>query len=196
MIENWPLLRLLMFRARRIKWRMLGLHAPPTSTIFERVTILNPKHVFLAAGSAIGPGCYIKCGPGELHLGERASLGEGCWVSCTERVQVERHALIGPGCHITDANHSFAGRDVIKEQDRTAAPITIGEGAWLGAGVKVLAGVCIGRGAVIGAGAVVTKDLQDFAIAVGVPARAVGSREAQCEVTADNDGSSTLPDRS
>jgi len=176
MLQNWPKVRQLFLHARRIKWRLLGLRAAPTAIIFERVTILNPRGVSMAPGSVIGPGSYIKCVPGELRLGEGASLGEGCWVSCTKRVHIERAALIGPGCHITDANHGFAASTAIRKQDRTALPVTIGEEAWLGAGVKVLAGVRVGRGAVVGAGAVVTKDVPDYATVVGVPARVIGSR--------------------
>jgi acetyltransferase-like isoleucine patch superfamily enzyme len=176
MIENWQTLRRLLLWVRRMKWRLLGINAASTATIFERVRILNPKRVFMAPGSGIGPDCYIKCVPGELHLAEQASLGEGCWVSCTARVQIERLALIGPGCHITDANHTFAGSQAIKEQGRAAVPVVIGEGAWVGAGVKVLAGVYVGRGAVVGAGAVVTKDVPDFSIVAGAPARVIGSR--------------------
>jgi acetyltransferase-like isoleucine patch superfamily enzyme len=46
----------------------------------------------------------------------------------------------------------------------------------LGADVKVLAGVSIGNGCVVGAGSVVTKNLEPYAIAVGVPARIIGNR--------------------
>jgi len=55
--------------------------------------------------------------------------------------------------------------------------VTIGDGVWLGADVKVVDGVTIGEGAVIGAGSVVTKDIQAFAIAVGIPAKVKGSRQ-------------------
>jgi acetyltransferase-like isoleucine patch superfamily enzyme len=54
----------------------------------------------------------------------------------------------------------------------------IGAGAWLGAGAKVLDGVSIGDRAVIGAGAVVRDAVPDAAVAVGVPARIVGQRDA------------------
>ena len=49
----------------------------------------------------------------------------------------------------------------------------IKEDAWLGAGVSVLPGVCIGKHAVVGAGSVVTKDIPDYAVAVGSPAKVV-----------------------
>jgi galactoside O-acetyltransferase len=54
--------------------------------------------------------------------------------------------------------------------------VTIGDGAWIGAGAKLLDGVTIGNGAVIGAGAVVREDVQPGDVAVGVPARVVSSR--------------------
>ena len=54
--------------------------------------------------------------------------------------------------------------------------MTIGDGAWMGAGAKILDGVAIGDGAIIGAGAVVRDSVPAGAIAVGIPARVVGSR--------------------
>jgi acetyltransferase-like isoleucine patch superfamily enzyme len=61
-------------------------------------------------------------------------------------------------------------------QARRSEGITIGDGAWLGAGAKILDGVRIGEHAVIGASAVVREDVPAFAVAVGVPARVVSSR--------------------
>jgi acetyltransferase-like isoleucine patch superfamily enzyme len=52
--------------------------------------------------------------------------------------------------------------------------VIIGAGTWLGIGVVVLPGVTIGQGCAVGANAVVTRDLADFSVAVGVPARVIG----------------------
>jgi acetyltransferase-like isoleucine patch superfamily enzyme len=56
--------------------------------------------------------------------------------------------------------------------------VSIGDGAWLGAGAKILDGVIVGDHAVIGAGAVVRESVPSRAIAVGVPAKVVGERPA------------------
>ena len=53
----------------------------------------------------------------------------------------------------------------------------IEDDVWIGAGTKILSGVHIGRGAVIGAQSVVNKDIPDYAIAVGIPARVIGYRK-------------------
>ena len=52
-------------------------------------------------------------------------------------------------------------------------PVLIKESAWIGAGATILPGVCVGRHAVVGAGSVVTKDVPDYAVAVGNPARVI-----------------------
>jgi acetyltransferase-like isoleucine patch superfamily enzyme len=56
--------------------------------------------------------------------------------------------------------------------------ITIGDDCWIGNRATILDGVRIGRGCVIGAAAVVTRDLPEFSVAVGVPARIVRDRRA------------------
>ena len=49
----------------------------------------------------------------------------------------------------------------------------IKKGAWIGAGVSILPGVTVGKYAIVGAGAIVTKDVPDYSVAVGVPAKVV-----------------------
>ena len=84
---------------------------------------------------------------------------------------------MGAHCMITSSNHRFGNRNkIIWEQGMELGKVTIGEDVWLGANVKVMPGVRIGTGAVVGAGSVVTRDIPDFHIARGVPAKIVGSR--------------------
>ncbi len=62
-----------------------------------------------------------------------------------------------------------------RDKWKAAKPITIGDNVWLGGGAIVLPGVTIGDNTVVGAGAVVTKDLPADVIAVGNPARVIGT---------------------
>lgn len=64
-------------------------------------------------------------------------------------------------------------------------PIQVGDDAWIGAGAIILPGVSIGTGAIIGAGAVVTRDVPDWAVVAGVPARVVGDSRDGSPVTSD-----------
>lgn len=98
-------------------------------------------------------------GPGSIHIGE--------------------YCMIASHCGIYANNHIFTDRSrPMALQGVTAEGIVIEDDCWLGTGVKVLDGVRIGRGCVIGAGAVVTKDIPPYSIAVGVPAKIIGTRDS------------------
>jgi acetyltransferase-like isoleucine patch superfamily enzyme len=81
---------------------------------------------------------------------------------------------------ILAVNHVFHDTSrPISHQGITAQGISIGSGSWIGSGAIILDGVKIGRNVVIGAGAVVSKDVPDYAVAVGNPARVVRNLQAE-----------------
>ena len=87
--------------------------------------------------------------------------------------------MMGPECYIYTRNHAFSRTDVpMREQGmQDFKPVTIGNDVWIGARVTILPGVKIGNGCIIGAGSVVTKNLPDFAIGGGNPARVLKYRK-------------------
>ncbi len=75
---------------------------------------------------------------------------------------------------VSGLNHAYRdAHTAIKEQPIETRGVIIGNGSWLGAGVVVTAGVTIGEHCVVGAGSIVTKDIPDYSVVVGNPARVV-----------------------
>lgn len=112
-----------------------------------------------------------------LAIGDNVTVGRRTIISIKSSCTIGSYTLIGPNAQIQDSNHSMKRNNLIKYQRASIELITIGNDVWIGAGAKVLAGVPIGDGAVIGANAVVTRDIPDFAIAVGCPAKVIRYRE-------------------
>jgi acetyltransferase-like isoleucine patch superfamily enzyme len=131
----------------------------------------------IASGVFIGRNTILSCKNGDIDLAEGANVGFNCEIFSASRVRIGPNVLIAAYCYLIGGDHDFrdASRPVF-DQARTSAGITVGDGAWLGAGAKVLDGVEIGAHAVIGAGAVVRESVPERATAVGVPARVVGTR--------------------
>lgn len=128
--------------------------------------------------SRCGDGVYI--GFGTLFSHPTAQLGRNVYIGvfcCLGDVTLEEDVLLGSHVSIPNGGrqHGIDRLDVpVREQPGEWPRITIGHDTWIGDRAVVMADV--GRHCVIGAGAVVTEPLPDYAIAVGVPARVVGSR--------------------
>ena len=113
-----------------------------------------------------------------ISLGNRVVMNVGCYISGEGGLHIEDDVLIGPHVMILSAGHVIHGHDpVIASNPISYGPISIGRGAWIGAGSTVLQGVKIGAGAVVGAGSVVTRDIPPFAVAMGNPAKVSHYRE-------------------
>jgi maltose O-acetyltransferase len=131
----------------------------------------------------VGEGCFyldqiVWLNGDRMELGDRVSFNVGCFVNGYGGLVFHDGANIGPYCMLHTANHNFddLSRSVVDQGWQDDGPMVIGRNAWIGMGSIVLPGVRIGEGCVVGAGSVVTRDLEDFTVAVGNPARAIRSR--------------------
>jgi len=137
-------------------------------------------------GIAIGNGVFVgrntilSCKNGSIDIGDEANIGFNSEIFSASRVSVGARTLIAAYCYLVGGDHDFSDptRSIL-EQTRSSKGIRVGEGAWLGAGAKVLDGVTIGDHAIIGAAAVVRDNVPASAIAVGIPARVVATRDTQ-----------------
>jgi acetyltransferase-like isoleucine patch superfamily enzyme len=128
-------------------------------------------------GVTISEGVIIATYGGTVTIGSRAYMGPYCVLYGHGGLTVGCNTMIGAHTVIVPANHSFDRSDIpLNLQQIRKRGITIADDVWIGARCCILDGVRIGTGAVIGAGAVVTKDINDYSIAVGVPAIEIRSR--------------------
>lgn len=118
---------------------------------------------------------------GAITIGDNVGMSNVAIV-CRDRVEIENDVLLGGGVKIYDTDfHSLRAlerlnREKIGEKPKTKA-VKIKKGAFIGAHTIILKGVSIGEGAVIGAGAVVTKDIPDYEVWGGNPARYIKKGE-------------------
>lgn len=134
--------------------------------------------ISIGNGVFIGRNTILSCKNGNIEIGDGANIGFNCELFSASHVTLGDHALLAAYCYVVGGDHDFGdpSRPVVA-QGRSSAGVSIGPGAWLGAGVTILDGVQIGPHAIVGAGAVVRDPVPERGIAVGIPARIAGMRE-------------------
>ncbi len=133
--------------------------------------------ITIGSGVFIGRNSILSCKDGDIDIADGVNIGFNCELFSASRVAIGRDTLLAAYCYVIGGDHDWSDpAAAVLAQGRTSVGVTIGAGAWLGAGAKILDGVAIGDRAIVGAGAVVREAVPDGAIAVGVPARVVGQR--------------------
>lgn len=112
----------------------------------------------------------------DLKIGEGSGIGIRSVIP--PMVTIGENVMMGPDCHIFTAFHEYSRIDVpMKQQGYSGRkPVVIGDDVWIGVRTIIMPGVHIGNGVIIGAGAVVTKDVPDYAVVGGVPAKVLRFR--------------------
>ncbi|MBO5633009.1 MAG: N-acetyltransferase [Aeriscardovia sp.] len=122
-------------------------------------------------GARLGKNCSLGQ---NVNIGNNIRIGNGVRiqnnVSVYEGVEIEDNVFCGPSCVFTNVTTPRAHFPVHGIYAKTL----IKEGASLGANCTIVCGHTVGRSALIGSGSVVTKDVKDYALMVGVPARQLG----------------------
>jgi acetyltransferase-like isoleucine patch superfamily enzyme len=133
-------------------------------------------------GSEFRPGAYAEA-CSKISIGKNVVIRPGTFLFADPTdggggITIEDKVLIGPCVHFYTNNHEFSDdRRAIYDQGypepTQADSILLKSGCWIGAGSIILPGVTVGINSVVGAGSVVTKDVPDFSVALGSPARVV-----------------------
>ena len=141
-------------------------HTMPRTKEYEEVL----QELF---GDHLGEGSYVAAPLGGAAI-EKLIIGKNCFINGNLLAMARGGITIGDEVQIAGNvqlltnNHDPYDRQVL-----LCKPIVIKQGAWIGAGAMILPGVKVGRYAVVGAGAIVTKDVEDYQVVVGSPARPI-----------------------
>ncbi len=114
----------------------------------------------------------INNGVGDVIIGDRTIIGIGNVI--IGPVSIGNDVMFAQNIVVSGLNHGYEDVSLPPSvQKETTAQITIGDNVWIGANAVVTAGVNIGKHVVIGGGSVVTKNIPDYSVAVGNPAKVI-----------------------
>lgn len=160
----------------KVRFSTFGLHSGMRSPlrIDGAKNIKIGDHVTIQYKSWLGALPLTGSDNATLIIEDGTVIGNFNHIFATKRIVIHRKVLTADKVFISDNLHSYEFVDVpiIDQPIVQNGEVEIGEGTWLGENVCVL-GASIGRHCVIGANSVVTKDIPDYSIAVGVPAKII-----------------------
>lgn len=110
-----------------------------------------------------------------LHIGDGTYIGRFVHINAWRDVKIGNQVLIADRVFISDCEHQYADttRPIASQDDPFLGAVHLRDGCWIGIGAVILPGVTIGRNAVVAANAVVSKDVPDYAVVGGIPARTI-----------------------
>ena len=143
---------------RRFFYRLAGIHIGRGSTIHMHARFYNPH---------------------TIRIGKDSILGEGIVLDGRAKLIIGNHVDIASDVMIYNSEHNVHSEEFASETGVIEAPVTIEDYVFIGPRAIILPGVTLKKGAVVGAGAVVTKDVEEYKIVGGVPAKEIGERSVK-----------------
>lgn len=122
----------------------------------------------IGEGSVVAAPLNSMTCPENVKIGRNVFINSNVLFMARGGITIEDDVQIAANTQLISNNHDPYERMVL-----TCKPVLIKKGAWIGAGATILPGVCVGKYAIVGAGSVVTKDVPDYAVAVGNPAKVI-----------------------
>ncbi len=173
-----PLRKRIVMPLIRHKYGKLG----KGSIIDKGTVIIGKKNIFIGQAVHLQEGARIEAvisfGDMEhkpvIEIGNRCGIGPNLHMSCAKEIVIEDDVLISSNVLITDINHDFRMiNHVPLKQPLEVKAVHIGTASFIGSGARILPGVHIGKHCVVGANAVVTKDVPDYSVVAGIPAKVI-----------------------
>lgn len=141
-----------------------------------RIWFQNRKLAHIGTGSEIRPFCTID-GTNRVFIGNNVTIPDGTRLICnahdeSSKIIIEDSVLFGPNVAVYATTHRFDDPSVpIRDQATVSGITTIRSGAWIGINSVIMPGVTVGKNSVVGSNSFVNRDVPDYTVVAGSPAR-------------------------
>lgn len=155
----------------------------PGSGVGLRLRKLCINKIFKFVGIDVTVHGGVDFGSGiNVQIGDFSSLNSGCWIGNDSIIG--RNVMMGPYVIILSSSHNYDRTDLpMREQGAPSRrPVIIGDDVWIGTRSIILPGIKVGSHSIIGCGCVVTKDVPEWAVVVGNPARVARYRNKRSAI--------------
>jgi len=167
---------LVLYPLNKLKFGAFGYR----SSVKNFIRIEKPKNIFIGKNVSIGKYAWLAANPltgynnCKLEIGDNTYIGNSAHIYCTKSITIEKSVLIADRVYISDNQHGYKdiNSPIIEQAIVQLSDVIIKEGSWIGENVCI-SGASIGKNSIIGANSVVTKDIPDYCIAVGAPAKII-----------------------
>lgn len=153
------------------------------SVISRKVDFKNPQRISIGKRVNIQPYTWIAAMINDLpvinafdpwiEIQDGVTIGRFCQITVSNGLVIESDVLITEGVLITDTIHGYEdiGTPILRQRMFNRGSIRIKQGAWIGNGARIVGSVTIGKNSIVGANAYVDKDVPDYCLVGGIPAR-------------------------
>ena len=143
----------------------------------------DAKQIYIGNNTRISEYCWLQCIENYseqefspcLKIGSNTGIGRFAHIITCDNIRIGNNVVIAERVYITDNMHGFENINmpVMPQPLKLPGAVIIEDEAWIGDGVCILPNVRIGRHSIIGSNSVVTKDIPEYSVAVGVPAKVI-----------------------
>jgi len=161
--------------SQRPKFKYLGRNA----YLFSPFRIDGSAAIELGLSSVFQRGAWLYCASHEnrdarIKIGDSCVFGYNNHITAVGSVSIGNNVLTANNVYISDNLHEYEDvtRPVMQQAVRFKGAVEIGDGCWIGENACII-GVRIGKNCAVGANAVVTKDVPDYSVVAGIPAKVI-----------------------
>jgi acetyltransferase-like isoleucine patch superfamily enzyme len=150
------------------------------SKLRTTLTLEYPENIFIGDRVSVGKLAWLAANPltgapdCKIQIEDGVYIGNFAHIYCTKSIVIGAKALLADRVYISDNSHEYRNVDIsiIDQPITELQTVNIGEHSWIGEGVCII-GANVGKHSIIGSNSVVTKNIPDYCIAVGIPARII-----------------------